>query len=130
MPSFMAFRSVGPGAHGPTGPGSRGRRGYACRFSRALSPVDVARDKRQESLRGAEQARERSLVVLCGGAGAQSPAVDSLQADAPEPFGSTAGSRRPQVQTMVRLGFRLLGVLLAQQARGWLQRAHQGIRLD
>jgi hypothetical protein len=31
---------------------------------------------------------------------------------------------------MVRLGFRLLGVLLAQQARGWLQRAHQWIRLD
>src|SRR4029077_14051993 len=67
-------------------------------FSRALSPVAVARDKRKESLRGAEQARERSLVVLCGGADVQSPAVDGLQADAPEPFGSTAGSCRPQVQ--------------------------------
>src|SRR6185312_2250391 len=96
----------------------------------APSSVDVARDKRQESLRGAEEARERSLVVLYGGAGAQSPSVDGLQADAPEPFGSTAGSCRPQVHVMVRLGFRVLGVLLAQQARRWLQRAHQGIRLD
>src|SRR4029077_17654361 len=60
-------------------------------FSRALSPVDVARDKRQESLRGAEQARERSLVVLCGGAGAQSTSLARAPAEAPAPCSATRG---------------------------------------
>src|SRR4029078_5407765 len=79
-------------------------------FSRALSPGDVARDKRQESLRGGEEARDRSLVVLCGGAGAQSPSVDGLQADAPEPFGSNAGFWRPPGPGDVRFGFLRRGV--------------------
>src|SRR2546423_14127517 len=70
-------------------------------FSRALSPVDLARDKRQESLRGAEQARERPLVVRCGGPGAPRPSVYSLHADPPDPFVRTAASRRPPVSVTV-----------------------------
>src|ERR1700723_2490497 len=75
--------------------------------------------RRIRSLRGAEQARERSLVLL-----------DGFEADPPRTLGqlvTVPGARDPKVQMVLGLGFRLLGVVLAQQARVRLQRAHQRV---
>ena len=71
--------------------------------------------------------REWPLVLRVHlGAGAQGPAVDGLQADAPQAlggFGVAADTAGPHVQVVVGLSLRLLGVLLTEQARGRLQRA-------
>jgi hypothetical protein len=55
--------------------------------------------------------------------GAKRPAVHRLQADPPQSF--PIGSVGADVQVKIRFGRDLLGVLLAEQARGWLERAKQ-----
>src|SRR5689334_23397976 len=85
-------------------------------------------------LGGAEEAGEGAAVVFAAGGGvrAQAPAVDGLQADPPQALGGLAvpAGAGPDVQVVAGSGFGLLDVVLAEQARGRLQRAHQGIPLD
>jgi hypothetical protein len=68
-----------------------------------------------------EKAVERPPVILSVGicTGAQRPPVNSAKADAPWAFGDftiAPGTGCPDVQMIVRLGFGLLDILLAEQA--------------
>jgi hypothetical protein len=71
----------------------------------------------------AQEARERALVVPGVVRGhRQGPGINRLQADAPQ-----AAPVSPDMQMVAGLGLGIVDVLLAQQARGRLERGHERV---